>query len=81
MSRFLTAGEAGILDRLRDEAGEIEHLERKLRAVKRRRDLLIQKALRAGLTERQTAQAAGISGPRVHQLKAVTNDVDNGGPV
>lgn len=67
--RFLTAGEAGVLDRLRDQAGEIEHLERLLRAAKKRRDALMAKAVRFGMTERQIAKVAGVSGPRVHQIK------------
>lgn len=59
----------GVLRQLRDEGHNIAGLERGLTAARERRDKLISRAIRLGVTERTIAQDAGVSNVRVHQIK------------
>lgn len=65
----LDRGVRGVLDRLADQRDEIATLERRLRAAKKRRLALIQKARYAGLSLRKIEPFAGVSNVRIHQLE------------
>lgn len=61
-------GTESILHRLADEALAEYELRRRLAAVTRRRNLLIVKARRAGVSLRGVESFANVSNPRVAQI-------------
>lgn len=66
----LARGEQAILDRLDTERDDIATLERRLKAAKKRRDLLCAKAHRCGIPLRTIEPHAGITNARISQLLA-----------
>jgi transposase len=61
-----------IIARLRVERKQIEVYERKLELARAKRDKTIIALCRRGYSEREVADIAGVSSPRVHQVKSGT---------
>lgn len=67
-------GVEGVKARLAEQREEIDGLERHLRAARRRRETLIRKLGRAGLSERAIAAIAGVSSTTVHNFLRGPNE-------
>lgn len=64
-------GVEALLARLVDERAEVERLERLLTAARKRRQLLLVKATRAGMSTRELGAVAGLSSPGVsHSVRS-----------
>jgi hypothetical protein len=62
---ILTRGEQGVMANLGKEQAELERWQRKVDAVKARRDLLVAKLVRSGVPSRTIGAAAHLSSPGV----------------
>jgi len=68
----MTRSEAAVARRLAEQTAEIEETERRLAAMKKRRDCLIVKLACSQVPEREIAKVAGVTGVRVGQIKRAT---------
>ena len=58
-----------MLDRLWDEGQDIARLERALSAARRRREVLIHKAIRRGFTTREIGRIGSLTSAAVSQIR------------
>jgi hypothetical protein len=65
----LTVGESAMLDRLWDEGHDIARLERALSAARKRRELLVHKAIQRGFTTREIGRIGLLTSAAVSQMR------------
>ena len=65
----LTRGEEALLDRLWDEGHDVARLERALAAARKRRELLVHKAICRGFSTREVGRIGLLTSAAVSQIR------------